>query len=134
MYQQQPTYPPPATTQQPAYSSPPVPTLHGARQPLTAPAPLTGSAPLAESGGTGIDDLMRQGAALAESGAWSQAADVYGEATRISPSSAQARFQLGRAHAALGDKTSAMQDYNILMIQDPQLARVLFSIVQGQPA
>jgi tetratricopeptide (TPR) repeat protein len=57
---------------------------------------------------------------------WPEAIDAYKQAIKIKPDLAEAYYNLGLAYLAIGDKNSALAQYNILKSMNSQFADNLF--------
>ncbi len=66
------------------------------------------------------------GRMFASNDRWPEAIDAYKQAIKIKPDLAEAYYNLGLAYLAIGDKNSALAQYNILKSMNSQFADNLF--------
>jgi tetratricopeptide (TPR) repeat protein len=66
------------------------------------------------------------GRMFANNDRWPEAIDAYKQAIKIKPDLAEAYYNLGLAYLAIGDKNSALAQYNILKSMNSQFADNLF--------
>jgi tetratricopeptide (TPR) repeat protein len=60
---------------------------------------------------------------------WPEAVESLKQAVRLKPGLIDARFRLGISHLRVGDKTSAMAEYELLKALDENLGRELFNLI-----
>jgi len=58
-----------------------------------------------------------------------EAVESYKQAIRIKPDLAEAHYKLGIAYLIKGDRGSALEEYKILKVLDPESAKKLFNLI-----
>jgi len=73
--------------------------------------------------------FFNYGVAYADLGMHKEAIEAYKEAIRINPDDARAHYNLGVLYILLNDRSSALEEYNILKDLAPHLANELFNLI-----
>ncbi|MCK5287152.1 MAG: tetratricopeptide repeat protein, partial [Thermodesulfovibrionia bacterium] len=72
------------------------------------------------------DTYVNLGVAYGKSGMYKEAVDTLKQAIRVNPNNAEAHYNLGFAYLMLNDKSSAINEYEILKNLDTEFANKLF--------
>lgn len=80
------------------------------------------------------DDLYLMGNAYLRLEQDAQAVKAFGQAIKVRPNFAQARYNLGVAHFATGNRKGAQDEYTALRRLDPARAAKLQAVIGGRPA